>query len=496
MGHLKTVGILVEIKRLAAEGLNKSQIARRLGIDRGTVAKYLAMDEVPERIHRKQVRRKIDDYVDYIQSRIAKYPELTAERIYREIAQLGYTGSRRTVRRYLSTIRPKRERVYKPFETLPGEQAQVDWGQEKAFDENGNTVVRYVFCFVLCFSRVRYVEYTTSQDMATFLACLARALRYVGGCPREIVFDNCKTVVSERIGDVVRFAPDLLRFAATYGFSPRACWVNDPESKGKVESTVQYARRDFYYGNEHLALDELNRQALVWLDQVANRKVSETTHRIPFEMLEEERAFLRPLPVLAKSAAYAERSAKVTKACLISVDGNQYSIPHRLARQTVTLRLFEDQIEVYAGGELAATLARCWGKGQRIIQDEHYVGRHRGSGRKRVTLQQRFEALGPAAREYLQGLAQKGSGRLRDQVESILALCDTHGADAVYAAMERANQYHNYSYKAIKRILEQQERNPQALPHPPAEPLPVTVPVPTVTVQQRSLSYYERVGRP
>ncbi len=125
---MKTVGVLVEIKRLAAEGLNKSQIARCLGIDRGTVDKYLAMDEVPERIHRKQVRRKIDDYVDYIQSRMAKYPELTAERIYREIAQLGYTGSRRTGRRSLSTIRPKRERVYKPFETLPGEQAQVDWG--------------------------------------------------------------------------------------------------------------------------------------------------------------------------------------------------------------------------------------------------------------------------------------------------------------------------------------------------------------------------------
>mgnify|MGYP003881462435 CR=1 FL=1 len=491
---MKTVGIMVDIKHLAAEGLNKSQIARRLHLDRSTVAKYLAMDEMPERTRRKQVPRKIDDYIDHIKARIAKYPELTAERIYREIAELGYTGSRRSVRRYLSTIRPKQERVYKPFETLPGEQAQVDWGHEKAFGEDGKPVNRYSFCFILGYSRVRYVEYTTSQDMATFLACLERALRYIGGCPGEIVFDNCKTVVSERIGDVVRFTDDLLRFAVVYGFRPRACWVNDPESKGKVESTVKYARRDFYYGNEHLSHAEVNRKVRVWMDQVANRKVSETTRRVPFELLEEERSFFRPLPALTRSAAYAEKGARVSKACLISVDGNQYSVPHRLARQAVTLRLFETQIEVYTAGELAVTLPRCHGKGQRIIQEEHYTGRH--TGNKRASLQQRFESLGPIAREYLQGLAQANSGGFRDQVESILALCDTYGTEAVYAAMERAAQYRNYSYKAIKRILLQQERNPDALPQPPGEQLPVTVPVPAVEVQQRSPHYYAQVGRP
>ena len=493
MGHLKTVGIVVDIKHLAGEGLNRSQIARRLGIDRGTVAKYLSMDPVPDRIRRKQVTRKIDDYVDHIKVRLAKYPELTAERLFREIAELGYTGSRRSVRRFLSTIRPKQERVYKPVETLPGEQAQVDWGHEKAFDENGRPVDRYSFNFILSRSRVRYVEYTSSQDMATFLACHERAFRHIGGCPREIVYDNCKTVVSERIGDVIRFTADLLRFAAAFGFKPRACWVHDPESKGKVESTVKYARRDFYYGNEHLPLDEVNRQALVWLNQVANRKVSEATQRVPFEVLEEERRFLLPLPPVTRPAAYAERGAKVGKACLISVDGNKYSVPHHLARQAVTLRLYEDRIEVYATGELAATLPKCRGKGQQIIQDEHYAGRQRGN--RHPSLQQRFESLGPVAREYLQGLAHASSGGFRDQVESILDLCDEYGSEAVYAAMERAARFGSYSYRAIKRIVLKQQRNPAALPEPRPERLPLTVDVPAVDVQQRSLDYYAQAGR-
>jgi transposase len=200
MGHLKTVAILLDIKHLAAEGLSKSQIARRLGMDRGTVAKYLAMDGIPSQIQRKQVNLKIDEFVGHIKARLDKYPELTAERLYREIVELGYAGSRRTVRRYVSRMRPTHERVYKPVETLPGEQAQVDWGHEGAYEVDGQRLNLYSFNFVLSHSRVRYVEYTTSQDMATFLACHVRALQYLGGCVREIVYDNCKTVVSERVG--------------------------------------------------------------------------------------------------------------------------------------------------------------------------------------------------------------------------------------------------------------------------------------------------------
>lgn len=489
---MKTVEILLDIKHLAAEGLNKSQIARRLGIDRGTVAKYLAMDRIPERIRRKPVWLKIDNFVDHIKARLDKYPELTAERLYREIAELGYTGSRRTVRRYVARMRPQQERVYKPVETLPGEQAQVDWGHEGTIEVNGQRLNLYSFNFVLSHSRVRYVEYTTSQDMATFLACHVRALQYVRGCPREIVYDNCKTVVSERVGTVVRFHPDLLRFAAAYGFKPRACWVHDPESKGKVESTVKYVRRDFFYGTEFSDPDDLNRQARTWLDEVANRKRSEATGRIPFELLEEERPFLLPLPE-RHPATYAEAEAHVTKTCLISWGGNQYSVPHQLARHKVKLHIYEDRLEVFFAGEMAASLPRCQGKGQRIIQDEHYAGRPTGS--KRNSLQHRFEAIGPAAPAYLRGLAQSQSGSLREQAESILGLCEAYGDSAVNAAMERAATFGNFSYKAIKRILLRQERAPASLPQHPAEGLPLVTSIPHVQVEQRSLEYYAQVGR-
>lgn len=95
-----------------------------------------------------------------------------------------------------------------------------------------------------------YVEFVVSLNMATFLASLARAVEYVDGVPQVILFDSAKTVVSERVGTVVRFNEDLMNFALHAGFTPRACWVNDPESKGKVESAVKYVKKGFFYALE------------------------------------------------------------------------------------------------------------------------------------------------------------------------------------------------------------------------------------------------------
>ncbi|MDR9755233.1 MAG: DDE-type integrase/transposase/recombinase [Thermoanaerobacterales bacterium] len=91
---------------------------------------------------------------------------------------------------------PRQHREYKPFETLPGEQAQADWGHFGTITMDGATYKLYAFVFTLCWSRVSYVEFVVRTDMATFLSCLYRALEYIGGVHEEIVFDNARVVVS------------------------------------------------------------------------------------------------------------------------------------------------------------------------------------------------------------------------------------------------------------------------------------------------------------
>ena len=304
------VELMIEIRYLDRQGLSKSQIARRLGLSRTTVRKYLNNPGIDER---KRVKRSsiLDPYKPYLQYRLQQWPELTAARLHREIQTLScpgndgthllppepYEGSERTVRRYVATIRPSPKRVYRPVETLPGEQAQVDWGHCGYIVVDGVKRQLYAFSFVLSYSRIRYVEFTTSQDMLTFLGCHQRALHYIGGVPQQLLYDNCKTVVTERVGSVIQFNLDLLRFAARYGFKPDACWMHDPESKGKVESSIKYLKHDFLYARPREDFEGLNRVVIQWCDEVATEKRRGTTREPPSSRLADERRALGPLPI-------------------------------------------------------------------------------------------------------------------------------------------------------------------------------------------------------
>ena len=168
--------------------------------------------------------------------------------------------------------------------------------------------------------------------MVTFLTCLKHALEYIAGVPQVVLFDNAKTVVSERVGSVIQFSEDLLRFAARYKFKPEACWLNDPESKGKVESSIKYVRWDFFYGRPVTDPESLNREALEWCDEVANEKVHDATMEVPSDRLAEEREALAALPERPVSV-FQRVTRFVRKDCTFSFETNQYSVPAAYARK-------------------------------------------------------------------------------------------------------------------------------------------------------------------
>lgn len=492
---MKKVGTIVNIRECRDQGLTKKATALRLGLDRKTVAKYWdGPTDDPEKPRYKQRVKLTDSYLEYIMERLKKFPELTAERIYREIKKKGYTGSKRTVRRCVALLRPKNFREYKPIETLPGEQAQVDWGYCGKINIDGCEVKLYVFAFTLSWSRVRYAEFVTSLNMATFFGCMHRAFEYIGGVPSEILFDNAKTVVSERVGGIVRFNENLLWLAATYGFTPKACWIKDPESKGKVESSVKYVKRDFYYGCSYNGLRDLNHQAREWCDEVANCKIHSTTGEVPFERLAEERSYLHPLAV--DKPMFIVESRKATKTQLISIDGNKYSVPVQFARKRVKYRRFEDRIELLDDGTVVDTIALVPGRGKSVVQDRHYPA-HSNPKKSVHPLQAKFEALAPSARAYLQGLSQSRNGHLREQMERIINLAATYSENELDTAMKRGIAFKAFGHVQLKRTLEKQRKNPLSLPNVPKEPtneLSRYTSIQNAGVEQRDLSYYGGYG--
>jgi hypothetical protein len=398
------------------------------------------------------------------------------------------------VRRYLQTVRPRSFREYKPVDTLPGEQAQVDWGSFGSIVIDGRRYKLYAFVFTLAWSRVSYVEFVISMDTVTFLSCLHRSFAYIGGVPLEVLFDNAKTAVSERVGSIVRFNKDLLQMALTYNFTPRACWVSDPESKGKVESKIKYVRRGFFYGLEYDGFEDLQYKAFDWCHNQANRRVHGTTGLVPLEQLEQERTYFKPLPPLL-ALPYVVEERKASRDSLISVAGNRYSVPAKWARQKVRYRRYEDRLELLENQGIGEVIPLAMGKGNRIVKDVHYPEHQRSQNRTSPTnpLQAKFEALAPQAHDYLQGLSRSRVGALREQMEKIVDLKVAHTPEALSWAMQRSLDYGAFGYGTLKRILQRYETAPQSLPQLTATPVALDLSL-NVQVEQRDLAYYKAAG--
>ena len=216
-----TLDQYLEIQELARQGLSKTEIARRVGLDRKTVRKYLkAMAGPPIGQNRRIQRRLLEQFEDYLKKRVGQGCS-NGKVLLRDIQGEGYEGSYTTLKRFLRPLRDtERWRVEIRWEAPPGLYAQVDWGHFVAELPDHSRIKLYCFVFTLVYSRVTYAEWTTRMDMATLERCHENAFAYVGGVPRYIVYDRLKTVIlKEDERCQVRFHPAFLDFAQYYGLS-------------------------------------------------------------------------------------------------------------------------------------------------------------------------------------------------------------------------------------------------------------------------------------
>ena len=293
----------MEITILHKQGHSIRAIARMTGRSRNTVRAILRRDERQgEAVQRRTRATLITPYADYVKQRMAQLPGIFASVLYREVLALGYSGSARTLRRYVQSLRDKQssEMPDNRFETQPGEQMQVDW----AVFSRGHPPL-HAFVATLGWSRYTYVEFTRSEQFDALRICHQNAFAYFGGVPREVLYDNMKTVVIERNAygkGRHRFHDGLWQLARHYGFMPRVCQPYRARTKGKVERFIHYLRHNFYAPalslDPNLVTDiaELNAHALRWLRDVANIRRHGTTGQTPLERWHQELEHLQPLP--------------------------------------------------------------------------------------------------------------------------------------------------------------------------------------------------------
>ncbi len=361
------------LRDLYRQGLSISQIARQTGHDRKTVRTHVKFEELPVPKERTKKESKLDPFKDHIVNKLKEGP-FTASRLFKEIQELGFTGKYTIVKDFVREVRPEYgvQAIYR-YETKPGVQAQVDWSEFGKVEIDGKTLKLYCFSMILGYSRMRYIEFTLSIDATTLIKCHLNAFRFFGGYTKEILYDNMKQVVIKRAmkSSDSEWNPKFEDFFKHYGFIPRLCRPYRPQTKGKVENTIGFVRRDFFLGRSFASLQDMNAQATAWLNQV-NSSEHGTTHEIPMERLKSEG--LKPIDGIPEYLVIREETRTISSDCFISYLGNKYSVPYRFAGREANLQISEGKFSVIVGGEKVCEHEILAGSGRTSRVKDHFKG--------------------------------------------------------------------------------------------------------------------------
>jgi len=361
------------LRDLFNQELSISEIARRTGHSRGTVRKYLLSPVPPAPQKRQQKPSKLDGYKEYITSRLQEYP-LSAKRIYREIQEKGFTGKYTIVKDFVREVRPKStvSAVYR-YETKPGIQSQVDWAECGRIDIDNESRKLYCFTMVLGYSRMRYVEFTLHIDVHTLIQCHLNAFDYFGGYTKEILYDNMKQIVLKRapVSSDSIWNPDFEDFFKHYGFIPRLCRPYRPQTKGKIENSVGFVKRDFLMGSEFHSFSDLNHQAQIWLARI-NSTIHGTTNEIPMERLSKEG--LKNYDAVPPYHNIRNESRKISRDSYVSYLGNRYSVPYRFAGRNCSLQVSGKTLTMVIGRDVICTHEIRQGHCEISRNKEHFQG--------------------------------------------------------------------------------------------------------------------------
>lgn len=450
---------LEEIRALA-QRMSIRAIARKLGRDVKTIRAALG------RPTRTPSPSKLEPFKDLVRDLAAK--KLFAPRILREIRERGYTGGRTMLGDFLRSIRPpaKSNAPVRRFETKKAQEMQIDWSPYRLMI-GGVERVAHCFSMVLCWSRRLFIRFYRDERLPTLLHAHVEGFRYHQGLTARAVYDNMTQVSLGRLRGRPIWHEHFLAFAKHTGFTPYAHKVGHKERSGKVERPFWYIETDFLRARKFASWDDLNAQAMHWLETVANVRWHETIRRFVHEAYAEEKPLLVALPPVAFGTDRRE-VRKVAVDGTVCIDGSFYPVPARLVGQHVRARVYPTRVEVLdaAGAIVAAhevpdTPMRVPTLGELPHPSQPAVSRS--------ALEAAFLAHFPGADDFLDGLKGKMNALTPIHLRQIEKLTALYGEANVRAAIDRAALYRNYSANVLTRILEQ--AHPEVVPEAPVEPI-------------------------
>lgn len=364
--------------RLHGLGWGVRRIALELGCSHVTVRRYLATGgwapyQAPER----------GSALDGLEARLAERfrrhrgnAEVVRQDLEREH---GITVSLRTVERAVAPLRRElaaEARATVRFETPPGHQPQVDFGELRVPVEGERGRV-FLFVATLGYSRRPYVRAFRHERQSAWLDGIEGAFRHFDGVTVEVLVDNARALVSHHDAATreVRFNARFLAFAGYWGFRPRACAPYRARTKGKDERGVGHVKRNAIAGHRFGSWAEMEAHLARWTREIAEVRVHGTTGEAPIERFRrDEAAALRPLNGRPPFRRIRELTRVVHSDGCVELDANRYSVPWRLIGASVTLRVSAGEVVASQAGVEVARHAERRGRRERAVLAEHLEG--------------------------------------------------------------------------------------------------------------------------
>lgn len=294
---------------------------------------------------------KLDPFKEIIDTKVDKYRS-KGMNVYKFIKKQGYNGGYGIVRNYIKSH--KNEQIKKAtirFETIPGLQAQVDWKESMhLINRFGEVFEINIFLMILGYSRYKYIELTSDRSQNTLFKCMVNAFSYFNGSPREILFDNMRTVVDKARTTTtnVVFNKRFQSFCNDAGITPLACVGYRPKTKGKVETLARIMERLRPYNEEFETWEDLDNIIKEIMEDI-NHEIVQGINIVPSKIHEKEKEYLNPLPLWDRLLNYymPEKTYKVSKESMITYKGKKYSVPTYLIGKQVTVSEIDSRINIY-----------------------------------------------------------------------------------------------------------------------------------------------------
>ena len=342
--------IMEAINLMKKDGVkpNYAELGRIYNCDYRVIKRYFEND-IKER---KKVERPslLDDYKGLINDKVeAGY---SAKSIYYLLTKKNFKGKYGIVKKYAREY--KKEQIKKAtirFETNPGLQAQVDWKETMTLkNREGKEFTINIFLIILGYSRFKYIKLTLDRTQETVFQSLTNAFNYFGGVPKEILFDNMKTVVDHAKSEYAnpQVNQKMYEFSKDMGFEIKLCRAFRPQTKGRVENLAKIMDRLNVFNNEFDTIDDLD-EIVIELNEDLNNEICQSTDETPTNRFQKEKEYLNSLPNKEFIEKYFNKPIirHVTKESMITYNKSKYSVETKYIGKEVEIRVDSNILRIY-----------------------------------------------------------------------------------------------------------------------------------------------------